>query len=104
MHLSPVATSGHRLLGSWKESWGWMGKAAREIKSQDRVLWSRPNVYVRVWAYKGEEDTSPTTPGSLGPFVRMSQENKLSCSAGSFSQEAADVADKRLYQGQKTPP
>jgi hypothetical protein len=48
-----VATSNHGLLGSWKESWGWIGKAVREIMSQDKVLWSRPNVYLWVWAYKG---------------------------------------------------
>ena len=36
--VSPVANSRHRLLGSWKESWGWMGRTAREITSQDKVL------------------------------------------------------------------
>ena len=30
--------------------------------------------------------------------------NKLSCAAGTFFEEAADVADKRLYLGRKTPP
>jgi hypothetical protein len=47
---------------------------------------------------------SPTMPGSCGGFFRICQESKLSCSASSFLQEAADVADKRLYLGWKTPP
>ena len=37
----------------------------------------------------------PTMPGSPDHFVRICQENKLSCSAGSFLQEAADVAEKK---------
>jgi hypothetical protein len=49
-------------------------------------------------------NSSPTMPESFGCFVRICQENKLSCSAGSFLQKAADVADKRLYLGRKTPP
>jgi hypothetical protein len=52
----------------------------------------------------GVGDPSSTVPGSPGHFVRISQENKLSCSAGSFFQEAADVADEGLYLGWKTPP
>jgi hypothetical protein len=52
----------------------------------------------------GEREASPTMPGSHGCFVKVCQENKHSCSAGSFLQEVADVADKRLYLGQKTPP
>jgi hypothetical protein len=46
-----VAASSHRFLGSCKERCGWMGKAVREITSQDKVLWSKPNVYLWVWAY-----------------------------------------------------
>jgi hypothetical protein len=52
---SSVTASGHRLLGAWKERWRWMGKVAREIMSQDKVLWSRPNVYLWIWAYKRGE-------------------------------------------------
>ena len=36
-----VSASSHRILGSWKKSWGWMGRTSREIRSQDKVLWSR---------------------------------------------------------------
>ena len=43
-YLSCVATSSHRLLGSLKESWGWMGRIVREIMSQDKILWSRLNL------------------------------------------------------------
>jgi hypothetical protein len=51
----------------------------------------------------GGGTSPPTMPGSSSHFVRIFQENKLSCSAGSFLQEAADVADTRLYLGRKTP-
>ena len=39
-------------------------------------------------------------------FVKICQKNKLSCLAGNYLKEAADVAfvDKRLYLGWKTPP
>ena len=76
-----------------------MGKVAGEITSQDKGP---------MFAYESElmgvGDPSPTMPGSRGRFVRFCQENKLSCSAGSFFQEAADVADEGLYLGWKTPP
>ena len=42
----PVATSCHGLLGSWKESWGWVGRMVREILSQDKDLCSRLNVLI----------------------------------------------------------
>jgi hypothetical protein len=48
-----VAASAHGFLGSWKESWGWMGRSAREIVSQDKVLWSRFNVLILGSEFKG---------------------------------------------------
>jgi hypothetical protein len=74
-----------------------MRKAAREIRRKTKF--SDP---VPMFTYEsdiikgvGGENPSPTMPGSPGHFFRICQENKLSYSASSFLQEAADVADKR---------
>jgi hypothetical protein len=70
---SNVAASSHGSLGSWKESWGWMGRAGREIMSQDKVFLSRLNVYFLSLNLKGGGDPSSTTPGSLGLSGQQAQ-------------------------------
>jgi hypothetical protein len=74
-----------------------MGRTAREIRSQDKVLCSRVNVLILRSKFKGG-DPSPTFPGPH-------QEDKLSYSAVVASCRKLQMwQDNRLHLGQKTPP
>jgi hypothetical protein len=103
VRLCRVAASGHRFLGSWKESWGWMGRAAREITPrQDKVLWSRLNFTPKVWIFKGGKP--------IPHFARISSVQDLIRKTSSAAQQAVASCrklqtrqDNRLYLGGKTP-
>jgi hypothetical protein len=41
---SPVTSSSHWEVGTWKESWGWMGKTNERGMRPRQSVWSRPNV------------------------------------------------------------
>ena len=91
----PVATSCHGLLGSWKESWGWVGRMVREILSQDKDLCSRLNVLILRYIRNTKGGPIPPLFQDLIASAGSLQEDKFSCSAGSgFLQEGADLAEQ----------
>ena len=82
-----------------------MGRTAREIKIQNKVLWSRFNFNSRVWFLKGwGGGTHPAMPGSHC-FVRISSGKQVQLLRMEWLLAGSCIwQDNRLYLGQKTHP